>query len=123
MFIYFLCRYYSHEWLNEDSQRLAPYQDMELHKRKKCFKRYFDNAEVRRQVNIEFANFSNGREDFATVDSLRDRGKMDAKSWWIVHGAHAPTLQKIVLKLFGQPCSSSYEKLEYLLLYTFFKKK
>ena len=23
MFIYFLCRYYNHEWLNEDLQRLA----------------------------------------------------------------------------------------------------
>jgi len=32
---------------------------------------------------------------------------MDAKSWWIVHGTHAPTLQKIALKLLGQPCSSS----------------
>jgi len=33
---------------------------------------------------------------------------MDAKSWWIVRGAHAPTLQKIALKVLGQPCSSSY---------------
>jgi len=71
------------------------------------FKRYSDYANVRRQVNIEFANFSDGREDFFDVDSLRDRDQMDAKSWWIVHGAHAPTLQKITLKLIGQPCSSS----------------
>jgi len=41
--------------------------------------RYFDDLDVRRQVNIEFANFSKGREDFVDVDSLRDRGKMDAK--------------------------------------------
>jgi len=40
MFIYFLCRYYSHEWLNENSQRLAPHQDKELtHERNKYFKR------------------------------------------------------------------------------------
>jgi len=32
---------------------------------------------------------------------------MEAKIWWIVHGAYAPTLQKITLKLLGQPCSSS----------------
>ena len=69
--------------------------------------RYFDDADVRKQVNIEFVNFSNGREDFADVDSLRDRSKMDAKSWWIIHGTHAPTLQKIALKLLGQSCSSS----------------
>ncbi|KAH1157535.1 hypothetical protein GYH30_029984 [Glycine max] len=24
---------------------------------------------------------------------------MEAKSWWLVHGTHAPTLQKIALKL------------------------
>nr|XP_007144620.1 hypothetical protein PHAVU_007G170700g [Phaseolus vulgaris]ESW16614.1 hypothetical protein PHAVU_007G170700g [Phaseolus vulgaris] len=67
-------RYYSHEWLNEDSKRLAPHQDVEItHERNKCFMRYFDDADVRKQVNIEFVNFSNGREDFADVDSLRDR--------------------------------------------------
>jgi len=30
---------------------------------------------------------------------------MDTKSWWIVHGIQA--LQKIALKLLGQPCSTS----------------
>jgi len=38
--------------------------------------RYFDNLDVRRQVNIEFANFSNGREDFDDVDSLREIKRM-----------------------------------------------
>jgi len=56
-------------------------------------------------VNVEFTNF--GREDFDDIDSLGDRGLMEAKSWWLVHGAYAPTLQKITLKLLGQPCSSS----------------
>ena len=50
---------------------------------------------VRRQVNLEFANFSGGRESFHDVDSLRDKDELDAKSWWLVHGAHAPKLQKI----------------------------
>jgi len=43
--------------------------------------RYFDDPDLRIQVNIEFENFSNGREDFDDVDSLRDIGKMDAKTW------------------------------------------
>jgi len=38
---------------------------------------FYDVPDVRRQVNIKFANFSYGREYFADVDSLRDRGKMD----------------------------------------------
>ncbi|MCI31222.1 hypothetical protein A2U01_0052434 [Trifolium medium] len=32
---------------------------------------------------------------------------MDPKSWWLVHGVHAPLLQKVALKLLAQPCSSS----------------
>jgi len=43
--------------------------------------RYFDDVDVKRQENIEFANFSDEREDFADVNSVRDRSKMDAKSW------------------------------------------
>jgi len=31
---------------------------------------------------------------------------MDTKTWLTVHGAHAPILHKIALKLLGQPCSS-----------------
>ena len=50
-------------------------------------------------MNLEFANFSGGREDFDDIDSLRDKGQMEAKSWWLVHGVHAPTLQKIACKL------------------------
>jgi len=49
------------------------------------------------------------REDFAYVDSLRDRGKMDVKSMWIVNEAHEPSLQNITFNtmMFGQPCSFS----------------
>ena len=32
---------------------------------------------------------------------------MDANTWWTVHRARAPILQKIALKLLGQPYSSS----------------
>ncbi|KAL5141118.1 hypothetical protein HKD37_09G024520 [Glycine soja] len=82
---------------SEDSNRILPHQDGELtHERLKCFKRYFDDDNERKQVNVEFTNF--GREDFDDIDSLRDRGLMETKSWWLVHGAYAPTLQKITLK-------------------------
>jgi len=42
--------------------------------------RYFDDPDVRRQVNIEFAKFSNESEEFHDIDSLRDKGKMDTKT-------------------------------------------
>jgi len=108
--------------LNEDSKRHAPHQDVKLtNERKKCFKKYFDDAGLRRQVNIECANFTNGRKDFANVDSLQDRGKMDAKIMVeIVHGSHAPTLQNIALKLLGHSCSSSCCERNFSI---FFEKK
>ncbi|RZB47321.1 hypothetical protein D0Y65_051095 [Glycine soja] len=101
-------RYYSHEWLSEDSNRVPPHQDLELtRERLKCFKRFFLDMDVRRKVNIEFANFSDGREGFDDLNSLNDRGQMDPKAWWLVHGINAPILQKVALKLLAQPCSSS----------------
>ena len=39
--------------------------------RKKCFRRYFDDVDVRRQANLEFANFFGGREGFHDVDSFK----------------------------------------------------
>ncbi|KAL5176582.1 hypothetical protein HKD37_08G022501 [Glycine soja] len=101
-------RYYSHKWLSEDSNRVPPHQDLELTlERLKCFKRFFLDVDVRRKVNIEFANFSDGREGFDDLDSLNDRGQMDPKAWWLVHGVNTPILQKVTLKLLAQPCSSS----------------
>lgn len=105
---FFNCRYYSHEWLSEEINRIPPHQDIELtRERVKCFKRYFIDDDVRRQVNVEFANFSDGRQGFDDLDSLSDRGKMDAKTWWLTHGTFAPILQKVALKLLAQPSSSS----------------
>ncbi|XLQ99904.1 hypothetical protein S83_066103, partial [Arachis hypogaea] len=81
-------RYYSHQWLREDLTRVSPHQDIEItNERVKCLKRYFPNEEERRKVNIEFANFSDGRGIFDDYDSLNDRGIVDAKSWWLIHGS------------------------------------
>ena len=82
MFIFFqCCRYYSNEWISEDPSRVPPHQYVELiDEMKKCFRRYFDDVDVRRQVNLEFAIFSGERKDFHDVDSLRDIGELDAKS-------------------------------------------
>lgn len=69
------------------TQRLVSQQDVELTREmNKCFKRYFDYVNIRRQLNIEFVNFLDEREDFVDTKSLMYRGKMDAKTTWIVHG-------------------------------------
>ncbi|XP_052109206.1 uncharacterized protein LOC107460861 [Arachis duranensis] len=70
--------------------------------------RYFPNEEERRKVNIELASFSDGRGVFDDYDSLNDRGIVDAKSWWLIHGSKAKFLQPIALSLLEQPSSSSY---------------
>ena len=77
---------------------------MELtNERAKCLKRYFPNMEGRGKVNLMFANFLDGREGFDDCDSLNDKSVLDVKAWWLVHSVHALTLQKIALKLLGQP--------------------
>ncbi|KAL6519715.1 hypothetical protein OROMI_032609 [Orobanche minor] len=100
-------RYYSDAWLTMAPNRLPPHQDIELsEERNKCFKRYFPNSEARTSVNVEFARFSGQMDTFGSADSIEDRATMDPKMW-LVHGASAPNIQKIALKLLGQPCSSS----------------
>ncbi|KAF7844553.1 uncharacterized protein G2W53_001458 [Senna tora] len=60
-------RYYSYDWLSKDPRRIPSHQDSELtFERIKCLKRYFPNSEDRRKVNIEFANFSDGRKGLRT---------------------------------------------------------
>ena len=46
-------------------------------------------------MNVKFVNFSAGRKGSDDIDSSKDRTLMEAKSWWLVHSAHAPTFQKI----------------------------
>lgn len=102
------CRYYSPIWLKEDAKRLPPHKDLEIvAERNKCMRRYFPNAEERRMANLEYARFSGAMDAFSEHDSLHDRGEIDAKSWWLIHGVSAPRLQNLALKLLGQPCSSS----------------
>ncbi|XP_074336689.1 uncharacterized protein LOC141673859 [Apium graveolens] len=96
------------DWLNGAHNRLPPHQDIELsQERNKCIKRYFPDGEARKAVSIEYARFSGQMDIFGNADSIEDRGTMDPKMWWLVHGASAPNIQKIALKLLGQPCSSS----------------
>ncbi|KAG6519794.1 hypothetical protein ZIOFF_023303 [Zingiber officinale] len=58
-------------------------------------------------LNEEFASFSAAIDDFSDNDAMRDQGSMSPIKWWVIHGASAPTLQSLALKLLGQPSSSS----------------
>jgi len=40
----------------------------------------FLDVDERRKVNVEFANFSKGREGFDNIDLIVDRDKMDPKT-------------------------------------------
>lgn len=101
-------RYYSAVWLSAAVDRVPPHLDTELsEERNKCLKRFFPTSEARTAVNIEFARFSGQIGIFGSADSIEDRGTMDPKMWWLIHGASTPNIQKIALKLLGQPCSSS----------------
>ncbi|XP_074560367.1 uncharacterized protein LOC141816496 [Curcuma longa] len=103
--------YYSNEWLQESPNRLPPHRDIEVSReRKKCIERYYSNSSERRSVNEEFASFSAAIDDFSDNDAMRDRGLMSPTKWWVIHGASAPTLQNLALKLLGHPSSSCCER-------------
>ncbi|XP_058180057.1 uncharacterized protein LOC131298593 [Rhododendron vialii] len=101
-------RYYSDIWLEEDPKRVPPHKDEEVtNERKKCLKRYLNDSTERTKANMEYAKFSTKEGSFSDVDSIEDRYNMDPHSWWVIHGASAPILQTLALKILTQPSSSS----------------
>ncbi|KAI8550731.1 hypothetical protein RHMOL_Rhmol06G0130700 [Rhododendron molle] len=101
-------RYYSDIWLQEDPKRVPPHKDEEVtNERKKCLKRYLNDSMERTKANMEYAKFSTKEGSFSDVDSIEDRYNMDSHSWWVIHGASAPILQNLALKILTQPSSSS----------------
>lgn len=105
---YLINRYYSDEWLHEDANRVPPHMDQEVTEmRNKCLKRYFDNVGERSKVTIEFGKFSGCSGQFADSDCIHNRYHMDPYTWWCAYGAFAPALQKVALRILGQPASSS----------------
>ena len=101
-------RYYHDVWLNENISRQAPHQDEEISSKKSnCLKRYYPNPEERRAVSMEYARFLGTLGAFVDPDSLRNRGFVDPKCWWVLYDSSTHNLQALALKLLGQPCSSS----------------
>ncbi|XP_073008969.1 uncharacterized protein [Typha latifolia] len=101
-------RYYSSLWIQEDPNRVPPDKDLEIsNMRNKCLKRLFLNAEEQKMAYQEYTSFSTSTKSFAEYDSIADRNEFDPNIWWAAHGASAPILQNLALRLLGQPCSSS----------------
>ncbi|GAV60249.1 LOW QUALITY PROTEIN: DUF659 domain-containing protein/Dimer_Tnp_hAT domain-containing protein, partial [Cephalotus follicularis] len=100
--------YYSEQWLNEDPTRVPPHKDKEINlERTKCIKKYFPNLEEHNKVNMEYAEFVGKNGDFRDFNSIENWYVMDPKAWWVLHGACAPMLQTIALRLLAQPSTSS----------------
>ncbi|GAV69776.1 LOW QUALITY PROTEIN: Dimer_Tnp_hAT domain-containing protein, partial [Cephalotus follicularis] len=100
-------KYYSEQMLNEDPTKVPPHKDKEINQeRTKCIRKYFPNLEECNKVNME-AEFVGKNGDFGDFDSIENRYAMDPKTWWFLHGACAPMLQTIALRLLAQPSSSS----------------
>ncbi|XP_056167042.1 uncharacterized protein LOC115679450 isoform X2 [Syzygium oleosum] len=98
----------SDQWLNEDPARVSPHKNKEINQeRLKCLRKYFPNFDEHHKVNLEYVDFASKNGDFREFDSIHDRYSWDPKAWWVNHGAYAPMLQNIALKLLAQPSSSS----------------
>ncbi|XP_075670346.1 uncharacterized protein LOC142640138 [Castanea sativa] len=68
-------RYYSTEWLLENSKRIPPHRDHEISmEMSKCLDRFFEDVNELNVMKSEFAAFSGGR--FPSPAVLTDRNKM-----------------------------------------------
>ncbi|KAK3138761.1 hypothetical protein QOZ80_5AG0373090 [Eleusine coracana subsp. coracana] len=104
-----------------------PHRDIEISDtRNRCWKKLFPTADVLKTVKEEYGEFARlGTKSFG-LDSMVDRDKLDPKTWWLTHGASAPNLQSLALKLLSQPASSScYERnwSTYSLIHKIMKSK
>ena len=89
----------------ENPKRIFPHRDHEISmERSNCLDRHFEDENELKVVKFEFAAFSGGR--FPSPDALTDRWALLPLVWWQYHGSAFPTLQSLVFKLLGQPCSS-----------------
>ncbi|KAL9682294.1 hypothetical protein QQ045_014089 [Rhodiola kirilowii] len=101
-------RYYSNEWLVQDTARKSPHMDDEVSvERRKCFKRLFPCPEDYNKVLTEYGIFSLGDKSFGNPDAIERMYSMDPKNWWANFGTAAPLLQGLAIRLLGQPTSSS----------------
>jgi hypothetical protein len=107
-FVVIILRYYTEAWLVEVAGREAPHVDQEIStERNKCFRRMFGDGPELHKIKKQFGNFSLFAAEFSSFDSIEDRTYLEPKIWWGIHGNSAPELQKLALKLLGQPSSSS----------------
>ncbi|TVU19386.1 hypothetical protein EJB05_35531, partial [Eragrostis curvula] len=104
-------RNYSGSWIVDDAKRLPPHRNIEISRmRNKCWKKIFATEDNLHTIKKEYAEFARLGIDFC-LDSWADRDILDPKTWWMTHGASAPKLQSLALKLLSQPASSScYER-------------
>ena len=104
----FIVRYYTQAWLDELDGREAPHVDQELStERNKCFRRMFGDGPELHKMKQQFGNFSLFAGGFSSFDAIEHRTYLEPKIWWGIHGNYAPEIQKLALKLLGQPSSSS----------------
>ncbi|CAM8898917.1 unnamed protein product [Rhodiola kirilowii] len=81
-------RFYSDEWLTEDSTRVAPHRDGEISReRMKCFRRLFALIDDHDKVMDEYAQFSMKNGPFEDLMCISKMYSMDPKNWWANFGA------------------------------------
>ncbi|XP_054781897.1 uncharacterized protein LOC129289109 [Prosopis cineraria] len=103
-----LSKYYTPQWLEGAPNRIPPHLNNEISsERVKCLYRYFTDPEERKAVFQEFPKFVGSLDFYSSFDCLQDRWNLEPKGWWLNYGSFTPILQRLALKLLGQPCSSS----------------
>ncbi|XP_050280615.1 uncharacterized protein LOC126721609 [Quercus robur] len=75
-------KYYSIEWLSENSKRIPPHRDHEISmERSKCLERYFEDENDLTVVKFEFAKFSGGRRNEEYIHTTTKMWDIAGDSW------------------------------------------
>ena len=95
-------RYYTTEVLSIPG-RIPPYRDAEVaNGYKTAFSRMFSDPEVHASVMREFGMFVTGKSKNHTASVARDQYKMDALTWWYLHGQDYMYFQPLAIKILSQ---------------------
>ncbi|XP_031489921.1 uncharacterized protein LOC116257376 [Nymphaea colorata] len=100
--------YYGKKWLSSRAGRVPPHQDSEISKHRSAYlSRVYSDTEHFHQVQEEFARFVTGVGLVGGIEAIKARDEVEPITWWVLHGASVPLLQRLALRLLAQPVTLS----------------
>ncbi|XP_016164627.1 uncharacterized protein LOC107607163 [Arachis ipaensis] len=72
----------------------------------------YGDPDLNSKLTSEMRIFKNAEQDFGRPSAIRERSTVMLDQWWKSYGCGAPNLQKMVIRILSQTCSSSGYQLD-----------